>query len=155
MIAVPVGTSQAGVVTRDLNKDGRPDLAIVSSATNDLIVLLQNPATANGFKMSVTQRLGGTPTALIAADFDLNGVLDLAITLSPGGSGTLAVLNGQVDNGALSYTQASPVSTGRGPQGLAGADFSRDGKLDVVVADTNDSTLSFVLNEGGTVRRLL
>lgn len=147
---VPVGVPPAALLARDLNNDGRPDLALVSNATSDLVVLVQDSEQATGFKVILTLRLSGTPTAIISEDFNRDGVPDLGVTLASSASGHLLLLTGQLNGALPNYSYGSPTSGGRGPQALAPADFDRDGRADVVTADTNDNTLSFFMNAGGS-----
>lgn len=148
-VMLPVDRSPAAVVVDDLNNDARPDIAIVSSATGDLVVLLQDAQAVGGFRALPSQALSGTPTALLADDFDRDGVADLAVTLGTAQSGSLLLLRGQLRSGVLSYVQTSRTDGGRDPRALGDADFNHDGQLDVVVPNRTDDSLSFFLNEGG------
>jgi hypothetical protein len=150
--SLAIGRNPTAVIARDLNNDARPDIAVVSRVTGDLVVLLQDPLATNGFRALPAQPLNGTPTALVAGDFDRNGIADLAITLE---AGSLLLLSGQLRSGVLSYTEVSRSDSGDGPLALASADFNRDGQLDTVVADTQDDTLSFFLNNAGRFSRSL
>ena len=109
-----------------------PPTAIVSSATGDLVVLLQDAQASGGFRALPSQALSGTPTALLADDFDRDGVADLAVTLGTAQSGSLLLLRGQLRSGVLSYVQTSRTDGGRDPRALGDADFNHDGVLDVV-----------------------
>jgi len=148
-VMVPVDRSPADVVVRDLNNDGQPDIAIVSTATGDLVVLLQDSQAAGGFRALPSQSLSGTPTALLADDFNQDGVVDLAVTLGTAQSGSLLLLHGQLRSGVLSYVQASRADGGRDPRALGDADFNHDGQPDVVAPNRTDDSLSFFLNQGG------
>jgi hypothetical protein len=86
--------------------------------------------------------VGNDPDAIVAADFNNDGKLDLAIANF--GDGTITLLLG---NGDGTFTQAagSPYAVGRGPYQIAAADFNGDGKLDLAVANLTDGTVSILL----------
>jgi hypothetical protein len=94
------------------------------------------------------------PVAVVTADFNNDGILDLAIaslTASnvPPTGGTVSVLLGNGDG-----TFQSPTSYTTGvPYGLAVGDFNGDGILDIATADESDAvgtstTISLLLGKG-------
>jgi hypothetical protein len=91
---------------------------------------------------------GMGPQGVIAADFNGDGKLDLAITNS--GDSTVSILLG---NGDGTFTaQPNPLATGSVPYSLAAGDFNHDGNVDLVVtnfANGNPSTVSVFLGTGG------
>jgi hypothetical protein len=141
------GTPPNWVTVRDLNGDGRPDLAL--SYYNSLSVLLGNGDGTLRYTGSYAS--GGTyPGSPVVADFDRDGRLDLAV-LNEGtldsGTGTivgrsLVVLLG---NGDGSYEPPQEVLAGAGA-GLVGVgDFNADGFPDLAVA-VSGSDVSVMLN---------
>ncbi len=73
-----VGNQPTAIVSADFDRDGDLDLAVANDNSNDLMIL-----TNSGGAFAVTQTLalaGGetSPVSLAAADFDGNGVIDLA-----------------------------------------------------------------------------
>src|SRR5262249_42079074 len=89
----------------------------------------------------VSYPAGANPQAVVTADFNGDGRLDLA-TANVGDS-TVSVLRGNA-NGTFQSAQTS--ATGTGPASVAVGDFNADGKLDVVTANGND--LSVLLGNG-------
>jgi hypothetical protein len=95
------------------------------------------------FSFPVTYDVGTTPTALAEGDFNGDGHLDLAVVCQF--SNTVSVLLGNGDGsfqaarnfGLLSYSNF----------GVAAGDFNRDGRPDLVVANSN-GTLSVLLGNG-------
>jgi hypothetical protein len=80
---------------------------------------------------------------VIAADFNGNGMLDLAVANS--GSNTVSVLLGN-GNGTFQVKRDYPVSND--PESLAVADLNGDGKLDLVTADAGADEVSILIGNG-------
>lgn len=143
-----VGPAPFSVAIGDFNGDGYPDLAVVNSgagSSNGVSILLGN---GDGtFKAHVDYPAGGSPHSVVAADFNGDGKLDLAI--ANGVADTISVLIGNGDG-----TFKAPVSypAGTNPQWLVAADFNGDGKLDLAVtnygANYADGTVSVFLGNG-------
>src|SRR5581483_3658911 len=86
---------------------------------------------------------GITPHGVIAADFDGNKRLDLAVVNS--GNNTLTILLG---NGNGTFSQTASPATGSTPLAVAAGDFNADGKLDLAVANSGENTVSILLGKG-------
>ncbi len=116
----------------DFNNDSQLDLAVASTASSAVSMLLSN---GDGtFQVLPAITVEG-PESLAAADFNLDGNLDLVVG---GRSSKVNVLSG---NGDGSF--APPVGYKMPTQsmgGLAVGDFNGDGILDVAVPTYNPST---------------
>jgi FG-GAP-like repeat len=75
--------------------------------------------------------VGSQPQAILAADFNNDGKLDLATANS--GDGTVTLLLGE-GNGTFTEASGSPYSVGGNPYAISAADFNGDGKLDLALA---------------------
>jgi hypothetical protein len=118
----PGGNQPSSVAAADFNGDGKLDLAISSAMSGAVSVLLGN---GDGtFQAPLGYAASGSQSvildALIAADFNGDGKLDLAVAGSE-----VSVLLG---NGNSTF-QAPLNSPGGAPLGTA--DFNGDGKLDL------------------------
>jgi hypothetical protein len=134
----------------DFNGDGKLDIALTGggygmNTVNEVMILLGNGDGTFSLAPNSTFATGNDPWAIVAADFNGDGKLDLAIA-NQGGS-TLTILLGNGD-GTFTPSSGSPVAVGRNPYALAAADLNSDGKLDLVVANSTDSTLSILLGNG-------
>jgi phospholipase C len=141
---VSASTLTATVPSSNISKPATGIITVSSPAPGGGI---SNPAYlpvgSPGASVSLTSAdvaSGSSPHGVIAADFDGNGRLDLAVVNS--GSNTLTILLG---TGSGTFTQASSPITGSTPVAVASGDFNQDGKLDLVVANSGDNTVSVLL----------
>lgn len=92
----------------------------------------------------------GTPSAIVLADFNKDGQLDLA-TCANAGEGSISVLLG---NGAGGFAAAQRTVLGSQLTSLSVADFNGDGELDIVASDTSYNVLRLLKGNGdGTFRQ--
>ena len=94
------------------------------------------------FNLAVNYAAGTNPQAIVSADFNSDGTLDLATANS--GSSNVSVLLG--NPGAPGFQAAQNSATGTQPLSLAVGDFNADGKLDLATA--NAGNVSVLLGNG-------
>jgi hypothetical protein len=130
-------TANGFVAVGDFNADGKLDIAFADPQNNNVTIFLGNGngtfTTAQGSPMPV----GKDPQAILTADFNNDGKLDLAIANSADGTITLLLGNG---DGTFTPSAGSPYLVGPGASALAAADFNGDGKLDLAVVSNLDVT---------------
>ena len=130
-----------GALLADFNGDGKLDLAVVSGGSNTITIFLGN---GDGtFQAGVDYATGTTntsPVGIVAADFNGDGKLDLAVANAA--TNTVSVFLGNGD-GTFQTNTDSPVV--QGPRSLAAADFDGDGKTDLAVVG---SGFSYLLGKG-------
>jgi hypothetical protein len=95
------------------------------------------------FRPPIRYPVGLSPTALVTADFDGDGIPDLAVVNS--GSDSLTILLGQGDG---TFVLAGTYATGLAPDSIAVGDFNGDGIPDLVVANHDSNTLTVYLGQG-------
>jgi probable HAF family extracellular repeat protein len=137
---LPGGDLIDSVVVADFNGDGIPDLAAPSLIFNNVVVLLGNKS--GGFTAATGSPfgLGSNPAAIVAGDFNGDGIPDLA---SANGDGTVTLLLG---NGLGGFAPAvgSPFTV-PGASALAVGDFNKDGIEDLAVTNSGTGTVTVLL----------
>jgi len=131
------------IVAGDLNGDGRPDL-VATCATGlakDIAVMLNS---ASGFLPSQFYEDRGTGAGpLVLADFDEDGILDLAVGDGP----MVGFLKG---NGDGSFQMAETSFPGFNLLSLVANDFNHDGHFDLAAADENVGGVVLLGNGDGS-----
>jgi len=162
---VPIAASSPKDISiGDFNNDRLPDLAVVSLRCNKE----RDPRCSAGSKGQVSLLVGdgrggfeefvesetvrspyqipGTPKAIAVADFDRDGNLDVAVTVS----GKVIIRRGRGD---FQLLRAKEIILGSGvePSDLAVADLNKDGKMDIVTANLGSSgnSVSVILGDDG------
>ena len=129
------------VAAIDLNGDGNLDVVLAGSSQltaspgSAVCVLLGN---GDGtFKKPACYPVGGGPSALAFADYNLDGTLDIATANVTGYA--VSILLGAGDG---TFVPGPSFAVGSDPTGIAAADFNGDGKPDLVTP--NSDTASFI-----------
>jgi hypothetical protein len=86
--------------------------------------------------------VGLSPRSIIAADFNGDGIPDLAVVNSGANNVTVLVGNGA---GGFSAASGSPFPTGTNPVSLVAGDFNGDGTTDLAVANQSSNNVTVLL----------
>src|SRR5439155_5315482 len=115
----------------------------VSSAAFHILGAAPQPCATPTF-VSAPIGAGTAPGALALADFDGNGLRDIAV-----GSGTNLIVYSQA---AGTFTQTASIPLGAQAAAVAAADMNGDGRPDIVVATSSPNAVRVILNtQGGFV----
>jgi FG-GAP-like repeat len=158
------GRANSWIAAGDVNRDGKLDLVVANqaarnaTAAEDITVLLGDGT--GQFAEAATSPVdssGQGTTALVLADLDGDGRLDIAATnifASPAGQYSVSVLRGDGHAG-FAAAAGSPIVVGTQPFALALGDLNRDAKPDLAVANTGSNSVSVLLNTTPSARELL
>src|SRR5271157_5414649 len=143
-----VGVMPFDIAVADFNGDGSPDLAVTNLGDNTVSVLLGNVVNQEcdgSFQPQQTYPAGVAPYGIAIADFNGDGIADLAVTNTT--AATVSVLLGEGDG---TFPQQNPPTYGVGeePAGIAVADFNGDGFADLAVSSRQNATISVLLGKG-------
>lgn len=122
----------------DLNRDGKPDLAL-ADATYDVVRVLLGKGDGTFNWQDEHYSTGRSPEGVAMGDLNGDGKLDLVVANSDGWPASVSVLLGNGDGTFRS--QVMYDSKLYGVDSVAIADFNRDGKPDLVVAGVDVSLL--------------
>lgn len=141
----PVGTSPSAVAVGDFNSDGKPDIAVANSGSNNVSILLGN---GDGtYQPAVNFDAGLSPNSIAVGDFNGAGKLDLAVfqigDQTNSVAGAVSILLG---NGDGTFQTPKTTALTVFASGMAVADFNLDQKSDLAVSDSSlDSSRGIVV----------
>jgi uncharacterized protein YkwD len=98
---------------------------------------------AGQFPTQTDITLGSNPYAVIAKDFDKNGIVDAAVAQSSGNK--ISIL---LSNGDKTFKAPTSVAAGANPWALFSTDINNDGNTDLLVTNFTGSTLSVIPGNG-------
>ncbi|HEX4001189.1 MAG TPA: FG-GAP-like repeat-containing protein [Candidatus Acidoferrales bacterium] len=143
----PTGSKPVCVAFGDFNGDGASDIAIANQSGNS-VSIYYNQETSSGVPLGTfiagstrDFSAGNGPTSIAVADYNLDGIADLAISDITDNAVTV-LLNAGND----SFTPLSELPVGNGPVSIASADFNGDGRPDAATADSGSAETTVILN---------
>lgn len=147
--ATTPGLAPFDIVTADFTGDGILDLATANRDTDDVTLFKGNgDGTFQTPGMSFSVLPGGVdPISIVAADFDGNGAIDIAV-------GNVATSNVTVflNDGSGTFTEAPgspfPLGTNAFEFDITAADFNCDGAIDLATSNAGSDNVSVLINDG-------
>lgn len=143
--SMPTGSSPRSISAADVNNDGRPDLVVANSGSDEIAVFLNNGNGIFANRVSYALSVGAAPYSVALGDVNGDGKVDIVVANS--GAHNAAVL---LNTGNGAFASSVPYSTGANssPRSVALADVNNDGQLDIVVANTLAENVAVLLNLG-------
>jgi hypothetical protein len=143
-VSYAAGSQVNSVITADFNGDGKLDLAAANyTGDNSTISILLGNGDGT-FQTQVTYPVPSGPSSLIAADFNGDGKLDLAVA----NFNSASILLGNGDGTLQAHVD---YPTGLGGMSPAAGDFNGDGRIDLAIADYFQNTVSVLLQNIGSI----
>ena len=144
--ALPSSAGPYGVAVGDLNNDGRPDIVVANSGSNNISVLLNSPTAPGTFPATATSYNTGGSFIIGVALADFNGDGRLDIVSNNYFQGLISVLiNSAVAPGTFPNARTYS-SGGTQPACVAVGDFNADGRPDIVTSNNGSGTIGVLLN---------
>ncbi|MFM7853360.1 MAG: FG-GAP-like repeat-containing protein, partial [Flammeovirgaceae bacterium] len=129
----------------DLDNDGKAEI-VVSNNQSSSISIFRNTSTRAGsisYAAKVDYGVGTNPISVSIGDLNNDAKADIAVA----NSFSVSVLrNISAGAGDIAYAAKTDFPIGVAPMSLSMGDCDGDGKEDLVVANTNDNTLSVLRN---------
>lgn len=154
MATITAQNSTAHVLAVDLNKDGLMDVVGANHTGMELIkgTISVALATAKGkFGPATNYTLGEAgPYETTTADFNGDGYPDLAVELF--GTSDRTIIGIEVDvfinNGDGTFKPFVAYATGKKCRAIGSVDLNKDGKIDLIVANSQESTVGVLPGKG-------
>lgn len=139
------GGQAKSVSIGDIDRDGKPDLA-VSNGLGNSISVLRNTSTIGviSFATKVDFVITNNNYSVSMGDMDGDGKVDLMA--SNGNSNTISVLRNTSTIGTVSFATKVDFATGTNSSSLCIGDIDGNGKLDIAITNQTSNTLSVLRN---------
>lgn len=144
-LRIPCAAQPDALVLADFDRDGIVDLAVTCTGASRIQVFYgaKNGSLVEFDTPPVELLTGSGPVGLIAADFDGDGVLDLATASA--GSSSVTIFYG---NPGRTFEQGPFLFAGTSPQSILAVDLDRNGASDLIVANPSTQMLTVLQNRG-------
>jgi hypothetical protein len=149
------GNSPFGIVSRDLDRDGKVDIAVSNNSSNSISVFL-NASTSGtiAFSSKVDFATGSGPKGVAVGDVDGDGKDELAVANSI--SNSISILRNTSTSGTISFAPKLDSLLGTGvntQQHISISDLNGDGKPEVVSVNRGGNLLHIFKNHStvGTI----
>jgi len=145
-VVYSVGARPRGIFLADFNGDQRLDIAVASQDDRRIDVLFNQGSGVFGSAITLSVGPDLRPDGVVAADFDRDGDVDIAVSTS-GDALNLATVFLNTGSGSFAAAISYAVG-GTDPGGMAAADLDIDGYPDLATANQGSANVSTLRNLG-------
>ncbi|CAF1223666.1 unnamed protein product, partial [Rotaria magnacalcarata] len=124
----------------DVNGDGKPDIIVANSASNNVGVLLNIGNGTFAVQTTYSTGSGSAPYCVVAVDVNGDGKPDIIVANYY--SNNVGVL---LNIGHGTFAAQATYSTGSGPICVAAPDINGDGKPDIIVTNAGSNNVGVLL----------
>ncbi len=128
----------------DFNGDGIPDVALTSGLSGSSVAIYLGKGDGTFNPVSATLATGQNPEGIVVADFNDDGIPDLAVSSID--AKTVTIFLGKGDG---TFPTSSTITLSEAPIALVTGDFNGDGIADLAVL-TNNSVIVYLGKGDGT-----
>ena len=139
------GSSTSAIAIGDFNGDGTQDFVVTNYQLDNIVVMLGNGAGGFSPASGSPFATGSGPGSVAVADFNADGVEDLAVANVADGTLTIFLGNG---SGGFTVASGSPVSVGTLPLSVAAGYFTGNGIADLAVANSGSNNVTVLAGNG-------
>jgi len=139
------GSLPVDIVFSDFDGDGKIDMANTNAFSHSISVLKNNSTGANiSFTPGNSYPTGSFPLDITSGDLDGDGKPDLAVANDS--SNTVSLYRNTSNPGNISFASGTDLTSGIGPLAVAIVDLDKDGKPDIIIANSTSSSFSVFRN---------
>jgi hypothetical protein len=146
--ALPTNGGVYSIATGDFNGDGIEDLAVPDGTNNTVDVYLGNGDGTFTFKSMSALPVDAEATAIVAGDWNGDGIPDLAVLDTENSVGTPHQVSILLGNGDGTFGPGVSYTTGTDSESMVAADFNGKGILDLAFVNWGGTLLSVLLGNG-------
>ncbi|MEO6150286.1 MAG: FG-GAP-like repeat-containing protein [Mucilaginibacter sp.] len=148
-VTFATGTNPSSVIVKDLNNDGKADIAVANAGSNTVSVFINKAVSGNITAASLAAKVdftvGTNPVKIASADIDGDGHADLLTANNTAKS--FSVLRNTGTGTDLAFAAKVDIITPGKPSAIATGDFDNDDKPDVVVTNGDINSASIFENK--------
>lgn len=139
------GSNPIGIVLGDFNNDKLIDVAVANAALSTVIVLIRETSQLFLNQISYSTGTNSHPSSIAIADFNTDGLFDIAINNQ--GDDSIGIFINKGD-GSLSSQINFPTGYQSKPQSIAAGDLNNDSMIDLVFTSPNTNCIGILLGNG-------